>query len=256
MTYKCKICSRMYTHKYNYDRHITCCEFLNMSQREQENEVEMSETPPSLQNMYRLLQELSFKVNKLEKENTILKQKFQQRCKVNVLDWLNNQPNEIQPTITFENWVEQCLLSNVHAHLCTVYSNNLIMGVISLWKEAVGSGLTVPIKLFDNRPSSIYLYTANEYNVSSWIQTTPAILDKQLKRIFRQFIAEFKTHWYDKHVNKIHVNEEYMNMYINYYQKILGESKNTTDEMCQKIRHQIYLLIKQKVNNIIDINFS
>jgi hypothetical protein len=47
-----------------------------------------------------------------------------------------------------------------------------------------------------------------------------------------------------------------MNMYINYYQKILGESKNTTDEMCQKIRHQIYLLIKQKVNNIIDINFS
>jgi hypothetical protein len=256
MSYKCNICSRTYTHKYNYDRHITCCEFLNMSQREQENEVEICEPPPSLQTMYRLLQELSFKVNKLEKENTMLKQRFQQRCKVNVLDWLNKQPIEFQPKITFNDWVEQELIANVHVHLSTVYSNNLIKGVIDLWKEAFKTGLNVPIKLFDNRPSSIYLYTTNENNVSSWTQTTPAILDKHMKRIFYQFIADFKTHWYEKHMNKIHVNEEYMNKYINYYQKILGESKITTDEMCQKIRHQIYLLIKQKVNNIIDINFS
>jgi hypothetical protein len=227
-----------------------------MSRREQENEVEMSEPPPSLQNMYRLLQELAFKVNKVEKENTILKQRLQQRCKVNVLEWLNKQPTEIQPKITFEDWVEQELLSNVHAHLSTVYSNNLIMGVVDLWKEAIGAGLTVPIKLFDNRPSSIYLYTTNESGVHTWIQATPAILDKQIKRIFRQFVAKFKTNWYDKHVNKIHVDEEYTNMYIKYYQKILGESKYTTDETCQKIRHQLYLLIKQKVNNVIDINFS
>jgi len=256
ITYNCNVCTRAYMQKYNYDRHIICCEFLHKSRQEQENEIDLSEPPPSLHSMYRLVQELAFKVDKVEQENTILKQRLQQRRKVNVLEWLNKQPGEIQPKMGFMDWVEQHLLSNVHAHLSTVYSDNLIEGVVKLWKAAFDVGLTVPIKLFDNRPSSIYLYTENEAGDHTWSHTTPDVLDKQLKRIFRRFIADFKTHWYLKHVDKINEDESYTNMYVNYYQKVLGGSKNTTNESCQKIRHQLYLLIKQNVNNVIDINFG
>ena len=253
MSYICNTCNRKYVYKYNYDRHVRCCEFLNMSIKEKEHEADMEETIPSLPNLFRLVQELSYKIDKIEKENVVLRQRLQQRRKINILEWLNNRPKEIQPKILFNDLINTYILSNVYKHLEAVYSNNLIIGVINLWKDVFNSEVVIPLKVFDNRPNMFYIYESDETGKTEWIKISTDQIDTQLKHIYKQFIVEFKTHWYNKHVDKINVDEDYTNKYVNYYQKILGGYKNTTEETCKKIRYQIYLLINQSVTKAIDL---
>ena len=86
-TYNCRYCKREYREKFNYDRHIQCCEFTFKSRREQNNEIDMLAPAPSHHEMYQFIQHLSVRVDKLEKENKRLHQVA--RKKQNLLELKN-----------------------------------------------------------------------------------------------------------------------------------------------------------------------
>lgn len=255
--YSCKSCAKVYTHKYNYERHIVCCEFFNKTLHDHEYEAESIELPPDTYSLYQLVKELAVRVTKVEKENAQLKQQLSRRNKVNVLDYLNKLPKEHRPEQSFTYWFENNVLPAVHLQLEDVYSNGLISGIVSTWKSALScSGKILPIKAFDNRVNTFYVYEEEDNGVFTWSILTAALFDKHLRRVCKQFIVDFKQHWFDKNEEKINEDEKWTNMYVDYYQKILGGSRNTTEGICQKVRHQLYTHIKVAFIPSIEVNFS
>jgi hypothetical protein len=255
--YICKTCTKTYKHKYNYDRHIACCKFFQKSIQEYEDEMDSVEIIPDMQSMFKLVQELACKVNRIEKENNQLKQKLSKRNKINVLDWLNKLPIDKIPNKSFTDWIKDVVLTNVYLHLDNVYTNDLITGIMSTWHFSIDeSNENIPLKAFDNRINIFYKYDIDPNGKNCWMILTNEEMDNQLKKICKQFLIDFKNHWYDKHEDKINTDEKWTNMYVKYHQRILGGSRITTEVICQRVRQQLYKSIKQGVSHAIEIDYT
>ena len=255
--YVCKTCTKTYKYKYNYDRHVACCKFFQKSIQDYEQEFDSVEVLPDMQSMFKLVQELAYKVNRIEKENNQLKQKLSKRNKINVLDWLNKLPIDKIPNKSFTDWINDVVLKNVYLHLDSVYTNDLITGIMSTWHLSIDeSNENIPLKAFDNRINIFYKYDIGPTGDYCWMILTNDDMDNQLKKICKQFRIDFKNHWYDKHEDKINTDEKWTNMYVKYYQRILGGSRITTEVICQRIRQQLYKSMKQGVSHAIEIDYT
>jgi hypothetical protein len=163
-------------------------------------------------------------MDKLEKENSKLRQYSKKR--INIVDWLND--SKTQPDICFDEWITTNVLTLVSKCLDTVYNNNLLEGLKHLFTTILENKIDIlPIRCFDNKPNTFYIYETIE-NQSKWSIITTKEFDRQLNKIGNQFILEFKNNWYLLHREKIETDENYKDMYINYYQKILGGDDKIT----------------------------
>ena len=250
--YKCKVCNKEYRLKYNYDRHALMCDFLSKTRCEQKDELDtMEEEVPSIHGLYRIIQSLSMRMDKLEKENHILRQHHKK--KMNIIDWLNNA-NE-QPENTFETWLTKDVFVNVQHCLDTVYNNNLLTGLKQLFDGILenSTGKNLPIRCFSNKQNAFYVYEC----VNKWKLISTADFDKQLNRICNQFIIDFKNNWYLVNREKMETDETYKDMYINYYQKILGGDDRMTDETrFQKLRQHLYQTMKEQIKSVVEYDIS
>jgi len=251
--YKCRFCTREYKEKYNYDRHVGCCEFFSKSTRERDNEVDMIEILPSHPEMYRLIQELAFRVDKLEKENTKLKQL--QKRKMNILEWLNNEATMRNPSLQFSEWITNKVYPHIPDYLEAVYSNDLLHGITELLGNVVENTETdkLPIRAFDTSTNIFYVYRAeSDVAIPKWTKMTATDFEKYLMNIAKQFMVEFKNHWYTPNKEKVETDEKYMDLYVNYYQRILGGSRMSDESRCQKIRQNLYTRIKENIKTIVE----
>lgn len=255
--YICKTCTKTYKYKYNYDRHTACCKFFQKSMQDYEQEMDAVDVIPDMQSMFKLVQELACRVNRIEKENTQLKQKLSKRNKINVLVWLNELPVDKTPNKSFTDWVNDVVLKNVYLQLDNVYTNDLITGIMSTWQLSIDESTeNLPLNAFDNRINIFYKYDVGPTGNRCWMILTNEEMDNQIKKICKQFLIDFKNYWYDKHADKINTDEQWTNLYVKYYQRILGGSRITTDAICQRVRQQLYKSMKQGVSHAIEIDYT
>ena len=255
--YTCTSCTKTYTYKHNYERHVVCCEFFNKTLLQHQHEIDAVESTPDINSLYHLVKELAVRVTKVEKENAQLKQQLSKRCKINIMEWLNKLPTDRQPTQLFSDWVRNSVLTNVHLQLDCVYSNDLVSGIISTLKTALSETHgEIPIKAFETRANTFYAYDKGADGSPTWTLLTPAVFDIQLRMVCKQFVVDFKNYWYDKNEDKIREDEKWTNMYVDYYQRILGGSRITTEGICQKVRQQLYVIMKQAFTHAVEIDFS
>lgn len=246
----CHYCKRTYKEKFNYDRHLLCCEFLHKSRREQNNERDLLAPPPTPSEMYQLIQYMSIRIDKLEQENQRLTQIT--RRKYNILDQLNQQESIDSMPMTFSEWIKQHILPEVHNSLQTVYNSNLFDGL----KHVITSAINkfdiniVPIRTFDNS-NTFYVFNSIENNVKKWVKMQNNDLDKYLRRISNQFLYDFKEYWYDIYKNQIETSEKYNELYLEYHGKVLG-GKTTEDMLFQKLRKHIFTHVKQTQKSVIE----
>lgn len=218
------------------------------------NEVESQEQIPSIEKIYRLVQELTVKVVKLENENKKLKQSVLKKQKINILDSLNKMSIVNQPDIVYNEWLETVMLSHVKDNLTIVFKEDLIVGIVNTWKNAIiATSSILPIKTYINRPNIFYIYVEDD-SKRQWKQLHINDMDSQLRRISQQFIVEFKKEWYEPNEYKIDNDEKWTNLYVDYYKRILGGSQITTEVICQRVRNQIHTLMKERLENIVEID--
>jgi hypothetical protein len=173
------------------------------------------------------------------------------------LDWLNKQHVDKQPGQCFAEWFKTAVLTTVHSQLDCVYTHNLVSGIVSTWKTAVTHmDSECPIQAFETRTNTFYIYDKLESGMYAWTVMTNEVLDSYIKRVCTQFLVDFKHHWYDENEDKIKEDEKWTNMYVNYYQKILGGSQNTTNGICQKVRQQLYIDLKKSIAQPIEVDFA
>lgn len=251
--YTCNFCLRNFKEKFNYDRHILCCEFFHKSDRERINEVELIESLPTQLQMYRLIQELAIRVNRLEKDNRKLLQS--QKRKINILDFLNEKNN--QPSIIFYTWLTGIVYKNISEYLEVVFHNDLTTGIIHLFDNIINNSEPdkIPICAFENKPNVFYIYDFRNQlikdidsgeNTPVWTALSIPEFTMILKKISHRFLIEFKKNWYDKNKHMIDTDETYKDKYIYYYKNILGGDQSE-DIRSHKIRVWLYNRIKTNI---------
>lgn len=249
-TYDCQHCKRSYREKFNYDRHLLCCEFLFKSRREQNNEIDLLAPVPTQREMYQIIQHMSLRIDKLEKENTRLRQVTTR--KYNILEQLNLQDNIDKMNLTFSEWIKQHILPEVHNSLQKVYTHDLLDGLKDVISRAINKFdlIMIPIRTFDNS-TSFYIFNTDKDNNKKWIKIQISDLDKYLRRISNQFLYDFKQYWYDEHSNLIETTEKYNDLYLDYHGRILG-GKTSEDTIFQKLRKHIFINVKQTTKSVIE----
>jgi len=240
--YTCKFCNRLYKQKFNHDRHVQTCEFLSKTRREQDNEIDSFERIPSQRELFLLLQELSVRVNKLEKENSELKNSIKINVKRNFSDILSQAT---KPEFEFDVW-STMLLNDVEKYLNMVYSNDLLFATTELFNGFIANyGDKLPLRAYDVKSNIFYIYDTD----NKWNAITNADFDKLLARISHRFIVEFNRCWYLINMEKMEREESYKLMYIEYYRKILGGERISDESRYQRIRHHIYNKIKKNIKS-------
>ena len=228
----------------NFIRDRSCSELLN--------EVESQEEIPSIEKIYRLVKDLTVKVIKLENENKKLKQSVLKKQKINILECLNKMNIVNQPEMVYNEWLDAVVLSHVKENLNNVFKEDLIVGIVNTWKNAIKATSSVlPIKTYINRPNIFYIYVEDD-NKRQWKQLSIYDMDMQLRRICQQFVSVFRNEWFIPNEHKIDNDEKWTNMYVDYYKRILGGSQITTEVICQRVRNQIYKLMKEDFENIVE----
>ncbi len=119
----CKHCTKKFTRKIVYQRHIILCEILNNPRTKREIECEKEEVLdiPSMEQMYNIILELAFKSTKLEQKVEELQKQLlscggglgssgiDKKKKANVVEWLNSN-EAITPTHNFKDWMKTTML--------------------------------------------------------------------------------------------------------------------------------------------------
>lgn len=248
--YKCNFCVKSYKEKFNYDRHISVCKYLSQPEKVQLSDLEITqEQIPGNFELFQLVKHLSFRLDKLEKENQMLRQR--QNKKKNVLEWLNNGTEE-RPIVTFERWLVDEIQPGIPAVLDIVFKKDLVAGVNGLFQNYFENNRDkrYPICCFVNKQTAFYVYDKVESDIK-WKSITTEMLDKYIEHISHQFVGVFIKEWYVPNQELIATKEKYKDMYAEYYQKILG---GTTSKQLQysKIKTALHCYLKQSIKNIVE----
>jgi hypothetical protein len=263
--HNCNFCKKQFHQKFNYDRHVLCCEFFHKSNKERENEIDITQQLPTQHEMYQLMQHMMMRIHKLEDENSKLK-RFK-KSKMNALEWLNDPTKCAPPTITFSDWVRKHILPSVKDYLDIVFKQDLLTGLIAVFENSISQFniSEIPMCSFDSNLSIIYVYKKNmveaaaatdtgatgESDEPTWTKISNTDLDKYLRRISNQFSYDFKTCWYDLHKDDIENDEKYSEMYIEYYKQILG-GKMSDETRFHKLRQHLSTLTKRNLKSVIE----
>jgi hypothetical protein len=253
--YNCKFCTRDYKEKFNYDRHIGFCEFTFKSKREVDSEIEAFDKPPTLSELFGYVKELSVRVNKLEKENALLKQfANKQKKRIDILDWLNNRydcvPDNdftiMMTSITVDKYLEQ------------VFEYDLLTALIKCFDDHFENLDKLPIRAFQQKANTFYVYdkciTETDNPVNKWHIITNKQFNKWLNYVAQKFVSEFKT-WHEANKEIIDRDESMKERYYDYFQKVLG-GKMSDETRNQRLRQVIYSKLKQNLKNVIEFEFA
>ena len=256
--HNCNFCNKQFHQKFNYDRHVLCCEFITKSHKERENEIDITQQLPTPVEMYQLMQHMMGRITKLENENASLRRV--KRGKLSVLEWLNDTTKCPPPAFTFSDWIRNDILPNVKDYLETVFQQGLLAGLTSLFEQSISKCdcTTLPICSFDTKLSELYVFkkntsgdVQNEPTEPMWVKIPNVELDKYLRRVANQFTYDFKSCWYEVHKVEIETDEKYSEMYVDYYKQILG-GKMSDDTLFHKLRQYLSSQLKRNLKSVVE----
>jgi hypothetical protein len=191
--------------------------------------------------------------NKLE--NEIAKLKHLQKRKINIIDWLQKTQH---PNITFIEWINSSVIIKIKDVLETVYSNDLLTGFNKLFDIVLENHTeALPIRAYENKAGVFYVYKKSENESGGiWKQISNNDFDSILSQISRQFIVEFKRIWFDPKKELIETDEKCKDVYIDYYERILGGNERISEAVrFQRVRNALYNNIKQNIKSVIEYDF-
>jgi hypothetical protein len=180
-----------------------------------------------MKDMYSLVQDLALRVQKLEKENTNLKQRANKQC--NPLSILKT----VKPEIVFSQWLKKYMLPEIKHHLHSVLDNTLLYGIQALFQDVFGEmqdQSCAPVQYYPNKQHNMYVYETDD-NKCAWRIATNDDLEKYIRLITNEFHNQFRI-WCENNKETLDRDEELFSLY---YRKILSD-----DKLCKrKIKQQM-----------------
>lgn len=184
----CKYCHHSWKHKKDYEKHLACCEYFYQFRRKPQTEMDDYGCKlPTQKELFRFVQELSLKCERLEKEVARLKTTVSVRQKKVIVECLNNSTT--MPSNTFFDWWKTIKLqmpvtlnykeeTEMSSHW-SIISNTFLyrvfnIGLVEGVKCVLGKFIEIekqkrrvlPIRCFTQKPNMFYIYCGSENNSS------------------------------------------------------------------------------------------
>lgn len=243
--YECCHCSKNYKIKKAYDRHLLVCSVISKTVKERKTENEEYENIPTVKQMYEMIQILIVKNENLEKQVNKMSKWINNKKKVNVLEWLNenNVPNN-----DFNNWVETIEITEKHMEF--VFEHNFIDGVNLTVRELLNKDLeTIPIKAFEQKEGILYVYNGSE---NKWENINQSQFDTLFIKITKGLLGQLKL-WKDKNIHRLY-QTEFTEKYIGNVKKITGGDLSR-EQQIHKLKQAFYNTLKINIKNIVQYEF-
>ena len=182
--FNCLYCSKEYTRKSSYSRHVLLCEIIYKQKAQskasqiREEKCEEEERPPpniSIQVLYQIVQELVLKNKNMENELQDIKQYISINVNnINVINMLNSPTSPIPtPTITYEEWKRDIKVSEDDI----IDLENIMETMKSVIKKNLTPSITPPFISFAQKKHAIYIYTSTSTEENndtySWKKQSP-----------------------------------------------------------------------------------
>ena len=249
--YCCETCGKKYIRKSSLDKHAILCDFLSKTKREKDISKEEEADLPSYIQLTYIVQELSLKYSKLEKQMEEM-QKFieKKKKKINVISWLNSN---IEPSNTFTNWMNQLELNESHFEF--LMENSIIQSIHFILEENLPSSNKIyPIKCFTQKTNLFYICESNEPSNCIWSQMTFEDFSKLLKNIQNKLLI-ILSKWRITNKDQIDNNDSISILYNKTIIKLMNISFSQ-DASFGKIKSNLYNYLKTDVKNMIEYEFE
>ena len=233
---ECRFCSKAFTRKSYYDRHMLICELFNKSKQERKLEVEEDKDTPTVRKLYEIIMEMSVKYKKMEeKVEELSKYVDTKKKKINIIEWLNTTYTSCEP---FDEWMKKIKVER--KHLETIFSDDYVYGALHVFKDHEN---IIHIKSYDQKDNIFYIFTNTHAN--TWCEMTQQQFDKMMDFISKQFIHEFVL-WQNENKHRME-DDNYAMTYMKNIRKMNG-GNNTTEQLYRKIHRELYKHMKTSLN--------
>jgi hypothetical protein len=243
--YKCDHCARVYTRKPYYDRHIACCKILQKTSRERKLENEENDDTPTLRELYVMIQEFGKKYEEInEKLDYLTKYVETKKKQLSIVDWLNTN---IKCDIEFHKWMEN--IDFCDEYLNYVFQSNLIDGISYIFQDVIAKyeDSSLPIRAFDQKDSTFFIYIENE-----WIIMNKETFEGMIYFMKKNLLKLFKI-WQDKNESKLKT-DSFSSIYMQNVHKLMG-GKIPFEKQYLLIKSKLYKHLKCDLKTIIQFEF-
>lgn len=243
--FECCHCSKSYKIKKAYDRHILVCSIISKTPSERKSENKQYENIPTVLEMYEMIQILIVKNDNLEKQVNKMSKWINNKKKVNVIEWLNE--NNI-PSIDFSQWLE--VLEITSEHMEFVFDHNFVEGINLSVREIINKDIeSIPIKAFEQKEGVLYVYNGSE---SKWEIINSSQFETLFIKITKGLLTQLKL-WQDENRHRLY-QTGFTEKYIENVKKITGGDL-TKEQQYHKLKQAFYNGLKINIKNIIQYEF-
>ena len=247
----CNYCHHNWKPGIEYDKHIRCCEYF-YKQRRMPSKTEMTETGvpvPSMRQLYRYIQDLTYRLEKTEKEVKKLRSELNSRKKLEVLELLN-QPDQIPP-FTFDEWLRSIKANE--SDMTKALNGNLTDGILSCLLfviEHAGEN-TLPIRCFTQKPGLFYVYSSainKDASVTTeWRQIRCDQFMKMINHISTSIRREFRI-WNTAQFSNQGYDQNFMDKMPKYVKKLNAN----IDKILPDIKKDLFAKLEENFKVVID----
>ena len=265
----CNYCGKFYTRKSSLTRHTIVCELAHKSKRLRVCDEEEDSDTPTMNQLYKIIQEMAFKQQKMEeKMEEMQKWIDKKKKKLNVLNWLNLH---FAPTTNFTDKIKSFLVSEDDILQMSEY-NFAIVAVNILKKNlkkqdiedyahegtttttTTGSCNDEPIACFAEKSSVFYIYKKESEEMTHWTKMTADDFAYIIRIIHSKLLAEVCS-WRDRNSDKIRYNDRMSDLYNKIVLKLMSVDF-TQEALLSKIRTPLYSHLKGDLKNMIEYDFE
>lgn len=233
--YRCKSCDKTYTRKTAFQTHIVLCEFVHLSKRERKLDLEetVTELPSQLQ-MFKIIQHLALKYDKLEEKLGFLQEWIdKKKQKIDVLAWLScNNPC---PDITFTELATKLIITQENITLLHDNPFQHVLQVIFNNTFASYHSTKLPIACFTQK-TKMY-----KFNDGIWSELTSEELISLFNIIQNRLIHELRE-WKKENQDKMDSSDKLCDLYSKSLIKLMISFKE--DAVYSKSRQTLTNLVK------------
>jgi len=233
---ECSFCSKKFTRKTYYEKHLLFCELMSKSNKERKLEVEEYEDTPTVRKLYEIILEMSFKYKKMEEKVEELS-KFidSKKKKINIVEWLNTTYKMCEP---FDIWMNK--INVERKHLESIFNDDFVSGSFLIIKDNMSSDEQhMQVRSYEQKDNALFIF-----NDGVWSEMKMEQFDKMMDFISKQIIHEFVV-WQNENKHRME-DDSYALTYMKNIKKING-GNNTTEQLYRKIHREVYKYLKSNI---------
>ena len=255
----CEYCGKEYKRRINYDNHFILCEIIYKARKKDKRidkeAEEINEEMPSPKQMYKILQELALKYDKLEKKVELMsKWVDKKKKKINVLDWLNTSSG-LKPELIFDNLADS--ISILESDINLLFNGNFYDMLNEIFVRNIYDKNESEVSLFAfiQKTNTIYIYSnQNTVSETSWIELSREKFIYFLNKVHYK-IVKVLIEWNKKNRENPNFSEKMEEMYNKSNIKLMGiDFKH--EPVLSKIKFSIYNKMKRDMKALIEYEFE